>query len=273
MSRLSIAILFFLALSVDRLEGQSPGGPMQAIRELDRQLESYKVSPHLTVEEEAYNRRLKKEVMVGTFDIWELSKESLSTHWEALSPADRQEFVDLMTQLLQKKAIFSKEQVQTENKPYRVTYQKEIYLNPERDRAEVFSQVYVPSEDVRLAINYRLKLVAEHWKIYDVIVDESSSLIKNYAYQFHAIITKHGYPELIRRMTVKLAELEEKYGGKEEPFPASQVPPPAEGHAVAVAPILNPIPPTPPTPLTPSSSPSSQQTEVKARNGFFSCSL
>lgn len=269
MTRLSIAILF-LALSVGRLESKSPGGPMEAIRELDRQLESYKVSPHLTAEEEAYNRRLKKGVMVGTFDIWELSKESLSTHWEALSPADRQEFVDLMTQLLQKKAIFSKEQVQTENKPYRVTYQKEIYLNPERDRAEVFSQVYVPSEDVRLAINYRLKLVAEHWKIYDVIVDESSSLIKNYAYQFHAIITKHGYPELMRRMKVKLAELEEKYGGKEEPFPASHVPPPAELHNVPAAPILNP---TPPTPLAPSPSPSSQQTEVKARNGFFSCSL
>lgn len=186
-------------------ENQFPS-PLASIKELDRKIEKYNTSQNLTPEQIESNKKLKEEIIRGTFDIYELSRLALDSHWESLDEKERVYFANLMTRLLERKAIFSKEQVKDNKKPYTVTYQGESFLDAEKNKSKVESQLNVPSEKMNLKISYNLKKTPYGWKIYDVIVDDAS-LVENYKFQFHTIIKKNGYDDLIDRMEKKLKKI------------------------------------------------------------------
>lgn len=191
----------------------SEGSPSRAIQDLDDMLESYVLNPKTDADRQ-YNTSLKRHVINGTFDIRELCRLALDKHWGERSGGEQDYFVDLMVRLLEKKAVFSKEQGQKKKGAkvlYKVTYEGDKYLNAEKFQALARSTVHIPSEDLKIELNYKLKRKspAEGWKIFDVIVD-GASLLDNYRYQFDKIISKDGYPTLVHRMESKLKELQEK---------------------------------------------------------------
>lgn len=181
--------------------------PMDSIKELDKKIDAYKTGSNLTSEEIDANKRLKREIIRGTFDLKELCKLALARHWNDITNEDQKYFSKLMTNLLEKKAIFSKEQVKGEGRPYRINYQKNKFLDPEKKKSLVTTKIIIPSKKIDLNLNYKLKITPYGWKIFDVIVDDAS-LVENYKFQFDAIIKKHGYPDLVRRMENKLKEME-----------------------------------------------------------------
>lgn len=189
---------------------QPPGkilGPLDSIKDLDNRVSSYKGGLNLTPEDVAANNKLKEDIIRGTFDILELSRIALDVHWNKISHKDQTYFSNLMITLLEKKAILSKEQVKSDNKPYHITYKKEEIVGVDKKLALVSTALSVPSEKVSLAINYKLILTPTGWHIFDVIVD-NASLVENYKFQFDTIIRKYGYPELISRMEQKLKEMD-----------------------------------------------------------------
>lgn len=209
-----INVLLHLKPGLKSSEGV--GEPTRAIKNLDSMLDQYKTGSNLTPEEEEFNKQLKRHILYGTFDIRELSKLSLGEHWNEITTKDQDEFVQLMTDILENKAILSKEQGKKKTKKnsvYQVSYKGDTYLNKAKSRAFTKSSVYVPSEKVRVEINYKLRLANDQWKIYDVILD-GSSLVDNYNYQFDSIIKKHGYPDLVRRMKEKRDEVKKERDGK-----------------------------------------------------------
>lgn len=195
----------------------SATSPTAAIEELDRLLDDYRTGAHLSPADRQHNRELKKKILSGTFDIRELCRTALGSHWVERSEKQQDELVDLMTSLMEEKAITSKEQTVKKSRSkevYRVRYTGERYLDPQKQRALVLSRVYIPAHDLTIGIDYKLEQMGGVWKIYDVVVD-GSSLVDNYAYQFDTIISEHGYDELVRRMERKLAEFraEEREAG------------------------------------------------------------
>lgn len=157
----------------------------------------------------AHNRALKRKVLHGTFDIRELCRLSLGEHWQERTAAERDRMVELMTALMEEKAVLSKEQGQKKSSNaavYHIRYAGEQMLNPKKTDALVQTRVNVPSEKTTVNLNYKLRRTAGFWKIYDVIVDDSS-LVENYADQFSRIIEKDGFPALIRKMEKKLSEI------------------------------------------------------------------
>jgi len=190
-------------------QAKAPAGtPTRAIQDLDDKLDDYKTGSNLTPADEEYNKNLKKDIIHGTFDIRELGQMSLGKHWNDRTVQDQDEFIQLLTDLLENKAVLSKEQGQKKAKSrslYAVTYKGDKYLNAEKTRTLTRTSVYVQSEDIRVGLDYKLKK-ASIWKIYDVIVD-GASLLDNYKYQFDSIIKKSGYPDLVRRMRSKLNEM------------------------------------------------------------------
>ena len=193
----------------------SPGTPTRAIQDLDDILDDFKVregGKPLSKADEKFNRDLKQKIITGTFDVRELAMLSLGKHWNVKTPKEQQEFVDLLTQLLEEKALFSKEQSASKSKSggkYNVIYRGHKYLNKDRTRAFVATRVVVPSENITITLNYKMKKKGPEWKIYDIVVDEAS-LVDNYKYQFNSIITKHGYPDLVSRMSSKLTKLKKQ---------------------------------------------------------------
>lgn len=185
------------------------GTPTRAIQDLDDRLDDYKTGPNLTEEDKEYNRKIKEDILKGTFDILELSRLALDKHWYRLTFKERKDFSSLMVDLLENKAILSKEQGQKKAKTenvYMIRYLGDKYLNDEKSRALTRTEVYVKSEDITVRLDYKLRRADSGWKIYDVIMD-GASLLDNYKYQFDRIITKDGYDELVARMRKKLDEI------------------------------------------------------------------
>jgi len=181
--------------------------PLEAIKELDRKIDHYKTGSQLTEQEVEANRKLKLDILRGTFDIRELCKLSLAEHWNEISPQEHDNFTNLMMNLLERKAIFSKEQVKGEGKPYQITYKSQKFLDDQKSKALVNTQIHVPSQKATITINYQLRQDPTGWRVFDVIVDEAS-LVENYKFQFDTIIKKYGYQELINRMQNKLKQME-----------------------------------------------------------------
>jgi len=204
------AVLFAgFGLTANAVQKAPVGTPTRAIQDLDDKLDDYKTGPSLTPADEEHNKKLKKDILHGTFDIRELAKLALANHWNQRTAKEQDDFVQLMTDLLENKAILSKEQGQKKAKSenvYRISYKGDKFLNKERSRVLTKTSVYVKSEDIRVELNYKLKIENSIWKIYDVIVD-GASLVENYKYQFDSIIKKSGYQDLVNRMQNKLNKL------------------------------------------------------------------
>ncbi|MBT3182389.1 MAG: ABC transporter substrate-binding protein [Deltaproteobacteria bacterium] len=228
-----VALFVVIALLILSTEGfcvkrsYPAGTPTRSIQDLDDMLDDFIVKPKgekLTPEEDAKNRELKQKIIHGTFDIRELAELSLAKHWAKRTDKEQGEFVDLLTNLLEEKALFSKEQSAAKSKSggkYTVTYRGHKFMNKSQTRAYVRTRVTVPSENITITLNYKLKKMDGEWKIYDIIVDQAS-LVANYKYQFNTIITKNSYNDLVQRMTGKLDELKLKRGADTQPQKATK---------------------------------------------------
>lgn len=186
--------------------------PTAAVKELDKMADQYRVGKNLTKDDQEFNRQLKAKILRGTFNLRELARLALAKHWNALSSKKQDQFVELLTQILEERSVFAKEKAEEkgEGKSYKVVYKKEQFLNSEKTQSFVHTMVSLQKRRIHLDIDYKLKKAgAEQWQIYDVILDEAS-LIDNYRSSFGKIIEKNGYPELVRRMENKLKEFKAK---------------------------------------------------------------
>lgn len=181
-------------------------GPMESIKDLDQQVESYHLGQSLSEDQLQQNIQLKKRIIRGTFDIEELSRLALDKHWDEIKADMQKHFVNLMKELLEKKAIFSKEQLKGENKYYKINYLKEEMDPSDPARSTVYTKMVIPKRSMDLDLTYKLVKKPQGWKIFDVIVDDAS-LLSNYRFQFDRIIEKGGFDDLIKRMENKLASI------------------------------------------------------------------
>lgn len=157
--------------------------------------------------------RLARKVILTRFDFNVMAKRSLGSHWRHLTPEERHRFVSLFTQFLEKIYLARIDEFNGEKFFYTSEYVDHGY-------AEVTSEVFT-SNGKEFTIRYKLHLVGNDWKIYDVVV-EDISVVNNYRSQFNRIIAESSYEELVSRMEQKLAE-----GEKTSPIakaPANAIP-------------------------------------------------
>jgi phospholipid transport system substrate-binding protein len=150
-----------------------------------------------TVERRRSVRRIANEI----FDFGETAKRSLGRHWGARTPAEREEFVQLFADLLERSYISKIELFNGE----RVTYIGETI---DGDIATVRTRL-VTKQATEIPVDYRMLKRDERWLVYDVII-EGVSLVANYRTQFNKIIQTSSYPDLIKKMKGKQEELLEQ---------------------------------------------------------------
>jgi phospholipid transport system substrate-binding protein len=149
---------------------------------------------------EAKRRQALKAAIGSIFDYEEMAKRSLATHWNERSPAERKEFVNLFTTLLENSYAGKIESYNQE----KIVYLKE---SVEGDYAEVKSKVVTLKRD-EYSLNYQLMKIGGKWMVYDVVI-EGVSLVSNYRSQFNKIINSQGYGELVKKMQAKSKEIKE----------------------------------------------------------------
>jgi phospholipid transport system substrate-binding protein len=131
-------------------------------------------------------------------DIPGVSQWAMGKHWEARSPAEQQEFIDLLAQLFAKIAYV---------KSAKFFGDLNITVTSEKisgQRAVVKTTVRHPKEGL-VSIDYQLVQNSGTWRVRDILLDDVS-LATNLRTQFNKIITENSYAELLRRMREKLVE-------------------------------------------------------------------
>lgn len=155
-------------------------------------------NPELRKESKAKERRTAiRKIANDIFDFGETAKRSLARHWAQRTAAERDEFVQLFADLLERSYISRIELYGGE----RIAYVGETI---DGDQATVRTRL-TTKEGTDIPVDYRMLKRSDKWLVYDVII-EGVSLISNYRAQFNKIILTASYQELVKKMRAKQDE-------------------------------------------------------------------
>jgi len=192
---LAIAALLLVPLfGPDRVWAGAPTDQLRA--QIDRAVKVLD-DPELRKEGRQRERRVAvREIANEIFDFSETAKRSLARHWTPRTQAERDEFVGLFTDLLERSYISKIELYGGEKVQY-------VGESIEGDGAVVRTTL-ITKQGTEIPVDYRMQQRGDRWLVYDVSV-EGVSLINNYRTQFDKIIQTSSYAELVRKM--KAAEI------------------------------------------------------------------
>ena len=193
------ATVLAVGLTVMLAGTAAAGIPTDQLRgAVDRVLKTLE-DPGLKGEGKVVERRVAvRKIANEIFDFGEIAKRSMARHWQPLSEAQRNEFVGLFADLLERSYISKIE-----------TYGGEkIQYTAERvdgDYATVSTRI-ITKNGTEVPVDYRMIKRADRWLVYDVSI-EGVSLVSNYRTQFNKIIQTTSYNELVSKLRNKQDEL------------------------------------------------------------------
>ncbi len=199
--RLAVAAVLAVAL-VSVAAPARAGAPTEQLRaQIDRVVKTLE-DPELKKEGRARERRRAiRKIAEEIFDFGETAKRSLARHWQARTPAEREEFVALFTDLLERSYIGKIELFNGEKIAY-------VGEQVDGDQAVVRTRV-ITKQGTEIPVDYRMLRRGDRWLVYDVVI-EGVSLIANYRTQFNKIIQTSSYQELVKKMKTKQEEFLEQ---------------------------------------------------------------
>ncbi len=128
------------------------------------------------------------------FDFPDMSRRALGRHWTDRTPAEREEFTRLFTDLIARTYIGKIDRYAGESIAY-------VGERVDGDEASVRSQV-VTAKGSQIPVEYRLHRANDGWSAYDVLI-ENVSLVGTYRSQFDRIIKAESFANLLRRLREK----------------------------------------------------------------------
>jgi phospholipid transport system substrate-binding protein len=189
----AVAILGILVLSCTRASAMSPG---DTLREFFRQAVAVVDDPRTEAHPEEALRKIRK--MADTvFDVREAAPTALGPHWNARSPAEREEFTLLFGRLLEQ-AYLNVVTSLIGGRRINIRYEDET-----TDGTAALVKTTIQAKDGRsVPFEYRMTMRQGRWTIRDVIV-ERVSLIDNYRAQFKRVLASGPYSALVASMRAK----------------------------------------------------------------------
>lgn len=142
------------------------------------------------VDRPAEVRRIAREM----FDFDEISRRALAHHWQALTPAQQGEFVQLFRDLLERSYMGQLESYAGEKIMF-------VGESVDGDVAVVHSKV-VTRRGTEIPLDYRVYARDGRWLVYDVLVG-GMSFVSSYRSQFDRVIRTESYAALRGRLQQK----------------------------------------------------------------------
>jgi phospholipid transport system substrate-binding protein len=135
-----------------------------------------------------------RQILFSRFDFTEMAKRALGSNWRRRTPQEQEEFVRLFSDVLERAYADIIESYTDEKIVY-------VYERVDGSYADVASKI-LTSRGEEYSINYKVHLISNEWKVYDVVA-ENISLVNNYRSQFNRVIANASYEELVRRLRDK----------------------------------------------------------------------
>jgi phospholipid transport system substrate-binding protein len=193
-----IAVLVAGLLAVVLAGGAAAETPTDRLRAEIARVLKILGDPALRAESRTAERQAGiRAVAADIFDFTEMTKRALGPHWQSRTAGERQEMVQLFTELLERSYVSKIELYSGE----RIVWAGEVI---DGDQATVRTRI-VTKQGTEVPVDYRLLRRGERWVAYDVTI-EGVSLVANYRTQFNKIIQTSSFAELVKRLRDKLAE-------------------------------------------------------------------
>lgn len=194
----AVIVALILAFGLTSVPAVWAGPPTDQLRNGMDRIFKILADPDLTGDEKASQRKTAVTRIAGEiFDFVEMSKRTLGRHWESRTPAERQSFVRLFTELIQR-SYFSKVD---EHGSEKTVFRSETM---DGDHAVVRTTLLL-ARGVQMPLDYSMLNTSEHWRVYDLSID-GISLVANYRTQFNRVIRISSYADLVTRLTSHQAD-------------------------------------------------------------------
>jgi len=195
---LALLCLLGVLAAIPAADGAGPG-PTEQLRGAIDQILQVLEDPALKGSVRAADRhRAVRQITDEIFDFEETARRAMAQHWRSLTPAQRSEFVETFSDLIER-AYMSKIELYSGEK---IQYPGE---RVEGDVATVATRI-LTKKGVEVPIDYRMLKRGERWRVYDVSI-EGVSLVASYRTQFNNVIRTSSYDELLRKMRSRVEEM------------------------------------------------------------------
>lgn len=138
------------------------------------------------------------------FDFGETAKRSLGQHWAQRTPAEREEFVRLFTELVQRTYLSKVDQYNSE-----MTFQKDVVDGSQA----VVQTTLLLGKGGQMSLDYRMHHPRDRWQVYDLSID-GISLVASYRSQFNKIVRTESYEALVARLKSRQVGFAAPAGGQ-----------------------------------------------------------
>ena len=142
----------------------------------------------------AERRAAVRKIAGAIFDYEDTARRALGRHWNARTPQEQQEFVQLFADLLDRAYFARIDQYQGE----KVRFTGESITG---DEAVVKTRIVTTSRS-EIPVDYRMHASSGRWRVYDVNI-EGVSLVANYRSQFNKVVQTESYEALVTKLRAR----------------------------------------------------------------------
>ena len=136
-----------------------------------------------------------KHLILQWFDVQEMARRSLASHWAKRSEQDRKEFVELFGDLF----VESYTRLVVDH----LSDQRVVYLSEAADgKTATVKTKFLSRRDEPTFVDFSLLRRDGTWSAYDVVIDDVS-IVGTYRTQFNKTIQSQSYEALLKKMRIK----------------------------------------------------------------------
>lgn len=155
--------------------------------------------PTLQTPEQMENRRKKLwDLLEPIFGFEEIAKRSLGYYWKSITAQQQREFTETFTDTL--KDVYLKKS--DDYQDGEIVFIRQIVKG---NRSKV--QTHFVNGDKSIVVDFSMVKIKNEWKIYDITIEKSVSILANYRTQFTSILSKSSFEDLLQLLRDKNIEL------------------------------------------------------------------
>ncbi|MGD8834614.1 MAG: ABC transporter substrate-binding protein [Desulfobacteraceae bacterium] len=132
------------------------------------------------------------------FNFDEISRRVVGKPWNNFSPEEKKRFSAVFSKFLGATYI---NKLQGEFNQVQIDFDKELVKG-----SKAIVRTRLRRENLEIPIDYRMHRVNDSWKIYDILLEDGLSLVKNYRVQFNSILKNNTPAQLIEQLERKLTQ-------------------------------------------------------------------
>jgi phospholipid transport system substrate-binding protein len=186
-----VLLILIMPFTLPWVQGAWAGPPTDQLRDGVERVVKILRDPELSGDTKVNERTAAvNNVADEIFDFGETAKRSLGQHWAQRTPAEREEFVRLFTELVQRTYLSKVDQYNSE-----MTFQDDTV---DGNQAVVRTTLLL-GKGGRMSLDYRMHRPRDRWQVYDLSID-GISLVASYRSQFNKVVRTDSYEALVARL-------------------------------------------------------------------------